>query len=108
VADELLDSSAERLDLAPDAIVVRRQQRTDVFGIELLGASGEADQVDEDDRHDPALVDRATRVRDRRSAALTEPRGERVLLPTHGAAAHASPQGRSRSSWRVDSIPPER
>ena len=36
IADELLDDAAERLDLAPNALVVRREHRTDLFGVELL------------------------------------------------------------------------
>ena len=49
IADELLDDAAEGLDLAPDAVVVRRQHGADLFGIEPLGSRGEPDEVDEDD-----------------------------------------------------------
>jgi len=47
VADELLDRSSERFDLGSQTRVVRTEDRTHVFGIELLGASGEPDEVDE-------------------------------------------------------------
>jgi hypothetical protein len=56
VADELLDHAAERLDLGADAVVVRRQDGPHVLGIERLGARGESDEVDEDDRDDPPLL----------------------------------------------------
>ena len=61
VADELLDDASERLDLAPDTLVVRRQHRANILGVELLGPRGEADEVDEDDRDDPPLVGRRER-----------------------------------------------
>ncbi len=38
VADELLDPAPETLELGANALVVRRQDRADVLGIELLGA----------------------------------------------------------------------
>ena len=37
VADELLDPAAEALDLRPDALVVGREERPHVLGVELLG-----------------------------------------------------------------------
>ncbi len=43
VTDELLDDAAERLKLAPDEVVVRRQEGSYVRGVELLRARGEAD-----------------------------------------------------------------
>ena len=48
VADELLDDAAERLDLAPDGVVVRHRGWRARPRVELLGTGGEADQVDED------------------------------------------------------------
>jgi len=58
VADELLDRPAEVLELLPNACVVRAEQADDVFGIHLLGARGEADQVGEEDGDDLALLAR--------------------------------------------------
>jgi len=55
VADELLDPAAVALDLAAHALVVRREERAYVLGIELLGAGREADDVDEEDADDAAL-----------------------------------------------------
>ncbi len=72
VADELLDHSAERLDLVPDPLVVRRQQPPNLLGVELLGPSGEADEVDEDDRHDPPFVGRRGGVGEPRAAGQAE------------------------------------
>ena len=36
VADELLDDTSERLDLQPDSLVVRRQERLHLFRVETL------------------------------------------------------------------------
>ena len=49
VADELLDDAAERLDLVANALVVRREDRAHVLGVELFGPRREPDEVDEDD-----------------------------------------------------------
>ena len=49
VPDELLDRAAVALELLADALVVRREDRAHVLRIELLGTSGEADEVDEED-----------------------------------------------------------
>jgi hypothetical protein len=48
--------AAEPLELASQALVVRTEDRLDVFGIELLCARREADQVGEQDRHHLALA----------------------------------------------------
>jgi hypothetical protein len=58
VADELLDGTAEPLELTAQVRVVGPEESTDVFGIELLGAGGEADEVREEDGHDLALLAR--------------------------------------------------
>ena len=88
VADELLDHAAERLDLTPDALVVRRQHRADVFRVEPLGPRGEADQVDEDHRHDPPLDPRRLVGGHRRTAQQAEPGDVRVLGATGQALPH--------------------
>ena len=89
VADELLDDASERLDLAADAVVVRREHRADLFGIEPLGPGGEADQVDEDDGDDPPLVPRRRdRLADREAAREAEAGDLRVLLAAGGTDNH--------------------
>jgi RecJ-like exonuclease len=62
IPDELLDRAAVALELGPDALVVRPQDRLHVLRIECLGLRGEPDEVAEHDRDDLAL------------AALTTPR----------------------------------
>ena len=47
IADELLNRAAVTLELVAEARVVRREQRANVLGIELLGARGKADEVGE-------------------------------------------------------------
>ena len=88
VADELLDPAAEALELGANALVVRRQDRADVLGIELLGACGEPDEVDEDDRDDPPLLSRAAGLGQRRAARVAEARALGVLLSTACAGEH--------------------
>src|SRR5204863_4660279 len=67
VADELLDHAAERLELAPNEVVVGRQERPDVLRVEHLGPGGEADEDDEEDRNESPLV---AASRSRRLATL--------------------------------------
>ena len=90
VADELFDSSAERLELLADELVIRRQDRADVLRVELLGAAGEPDEVDEDNGDDPPLV---LHGRPRRVELLAAGEAEagvlRVLLPAAGAPDHS-------------------
>src|SRR6059058_126413 len=45
ITDELLDRSAERLDLAADPREVGRQDRAHILRVELLGPSREPDEV---------------------------------------------------------------
>ena len=58
VADELLDGSAEALDLDLQPFVVRPERRADVLGVGPVGAAGEADEVDEEHRDDLPLLGR--------------------------------------------------
>ena len=88
VADELLDHAAERLDLPPDAIVVRRQDRTHVLGVEPFCARGEADEIDEDDADDAALLLGTLGLAERRPAGEAEPGDVRILLPAGGTGRH--------------------
>ena len=89
VADELLDDSPERLDLAADAVVVRREHCADLLGVEPLGPGREPDQVDEDDSDDPPLVPgRRDRLADREPAREAEAGDLGVLLAAGGANNH--------------------
>ncbi len=56
ITDELLHRAAEPLELASQTLVVRAEDRLDVFGIELLRTRGEPDQVGEQNRHDLAFA----------------------------------------------------
>ena len=58
VAAELLEGAAVGLELAADACVVRSHERLHVLGVEILGASGRADEVDEDRGDDLSLLAR--------------------------------------------------
>ena len=89
VADELLDYASERLELLPDEVVIRAQERPDVLRVELLGARREADEVDEDNGDDPPLVPPSRRPRvERLPAGETEFGDLGVLLAAVGAGEH--------------------
>ena len=55
VADELLDHAAVALDHRAGALEVARQQLAHLLGVARLGQRGEADEVEEQHRADPAL-----------------------------------------------------
>ena len=61
VADELLDRAAVPLDDPPRQLEVAGQQLARLLGVALLGEGREADQVGEQDRHQPALGHRLRR-----------------------------------------------
>ncbi len=88
VTDELLYPAAEALELGANALVVRRQDRADVLGIELLGACGEPDEIDEDDRDDTPLLSRAAGLGQGRAARVAEARALGVLLATPRTSEH--------------------
>ena len=89
VADELLDHAAERLELPPDELVVRRQEGPDVLRVELFRTRREADEIDEDDRDDAPLIPaRGPRAVELLPAREAEPGAFRVLLATVGASDH--------------------
>ena len=54
------------LELAADALVVGDEERANVLGVELLGAGGEAHEVDEQHRDDPPLLARRPGLPERR------------------------------------------
>src|SRR5439155_11784474 len=93
VTAELLEGAAVGLELAAYACVVGSHERFHVLGIEILGASGRSDEVDEDGGDDLALLagsSRSGRRRsDRGSAGEAEPRLGYVLGSTGGAKRHA-------------------
>ena len=80
VADELLDDASERLDLAAHAVVVGRQDCTNVLGIEPFGSGREPDEVDEDDGDDPPLVPGRALLADRGTAGEAEAGDRSVFL----------------------------
>ncbi len=90
VADELLDGSAEPLELGAEVRVIRREQRVDVLRIETLGPRGEANEIGEEHRHDLALLTRGRGgLLERRATRVAEPRAGRVLLAAFGTDDHA-------------------
>ena len=92
VADELLDNPAERLELVLHRRMERREDCAHILGIELIRASGEADQIDEDHADNPPLLTRRGRGGvERGPAGEAEPRVVRVLR----AACLAHEHGRS-------------
>jgi hypothetical protein len=88
VADELLDEAAEGLDLAPDRVEVRTQERLDVLRVEMLGPRREADQVDEDDADEAPLLPAAAFGLERDPASQAEPRDGGVLLTARRAGRY--------------------
>ena len=86
IADELLDGPAEPLELGAQMRVVRREQRTHVLRVEALGASGEADEIREQDGHHlPLLATLPRRLVDRGPAEGAERELPRQLLPASRA-----------------------
>ncbi len=98
IADELLDDAAERLDLAPHAIVVRREHCAHFFGVELLRLRGEPDEVDEDDGDDAALVPRRRLRGEGEPACETEARDLGVVLAAGWTRDHRDDLGSAAGS----------
>ncbi len=69
IADELLDGAAVASDDLADGLEIARLELTDILRVTTLGEAREADQVSEEDAHQPAL---GRRLRGRRSAAHTD------------------------------------
>ena len=89
VADELLHRAAAALELVTQPLVVRRQHRLHVLGIEPLGARREAHEIGEQDRDNfPLRAGRARRLRERRAALGAELRRRLVLVAAVRADAH--------------------
>ena len=102
VAAELLERAAVPFELCPHTGVVGRNERPHVLGVELLGARGRADEVDEDRRDDLSLLARRNRRRHlgERSPAR---RAETCLYRVLGAALGAEGHGRSVRLRRLPS-----
>ncbi len=89
VADELLHRAAVALELEAHALVIAGEDRPHVFGIELLGLRGEADEVGEEDGDDLALLLRARGLgRERCRARIAEAGAVGVLLAATRAGDH--------------------
>jgi hypothetical protein len=89
VADELLGHAAVAVDDGAGLVEVRRLQLADGLGVALTREGREADQVDEQDRHQPPLrVGGHERgLRQGNAAAAAEPLAHRVRRPAVGADA---------------------
>ena len=81
-------AAAEPLELRADPLVVRREDVADVLGVELLGARGEADEVDEEHGHDPPLLAASPGVASGRAARVAELRVLGVRLTTACTGRH--------------------
>ncbi len=93
IAAELLEGPAVPLELGPHARVVRSDERLDVLGIELLGARGRTDEVDEDRGDHLALLARLRgwrRIGQRVPATEAKARLFRILGPAYAANPHVS------------------
>ena len=88
IADELLDLPAVALELAAHALVVGDEERANVLRVELLGARGEADEVDEQHRHDAALLAGRPWLPERGATRVAELRPVGILLAAAGAREH--------------------
>jgi hypothetical protein len=89
VADELLHSAAEALELQTQAAVIGRKERAHVLRVELLGARGEADQVGEEHGDDLPLLAPGRLERERRTAGIAESRAATVLMAADRTSRHA-------------------
>ena len=97
VTDELLDRAAVAADHLLGELEVAGQELAGVLGILALGQGREADQVGEQDRHEPALGGRGLgRVANR---GLPELR-QRQWLRTRSPAGSVAPRTRRRT-WRL-------
>ena len=101
IADELLDSAAEELELGAQACVVRTEQRSHVLGIHVLRARREADEIGEQDRHDLPLLTRlgGRRLAEAAAARQAESCVVRVLSAALSASDHRLRVRRSRHQF---------
>src|SRR5439155_12280190 len=96
VANELLDRSAEPLDLFAEELEVEAQHLLDVFRVRLLGAGSESDEIYEQHGDDLALFAYAPRIGsygERRTAEPAELESIGVLVAADGTGRHAGSLG---------------
>ena len=98
VADVLLDRAAVALELGAEAAVVELEQREHVLRVELLGERRRADEVDEDERVELALLVRRSARRRRRGLRRAASRSS-----DRSAPAPDSPRRRSRRATSCES-----
>ena len=82
IADELLDGAAADLQLGPEPVVERTQNRLDVLGVERVRPRGEADKVGEQDAHDLPLPARPAHASSLEPGI--DPAGVRCRTPSAG------------------------
>ena len=61
VAEQLVDAAAEQLDVGDEPLEAGLDQTFDVLRVAVLGERGVPDEVGEQDRDDPALLERDRR-----------------------------------------------
>jgi len=88
IADELLDAPAVALELSPNAFVVGNEERPHVLRVELLGAGGEPDEIDEQHRDDSPFLPGRGGSGEGCAAGVAELRPVRVLLSAAWAGEH--------------------
>jgi hypothetical protein len=100
VADELLDRSAEALELRTEACVVGLEEPAHVLGVHAFRPRREAHEVAEQNAYDLPLFASTLRL-ERCAAGRAEARVLRVLAPAAGADPHARRIGRARSRQKT-------
>jgi hypothetical protein len=90
VADELLHPAAETLELRPEVLVIWREERTHVLGVERFGARRESDKVGEQNGDDLPLLAPCPTWPDveGRGTRAAESETLRILLPAARANEH--------------------
>ena len=88
IADELLDAPAVALELSPNALVVGNEERPHVLRVELLGAGGEPDEIDEQHGDDSPFLPGRGGSGEGCAAGVAELRPVRVLLSAAWAGEH--------------------
>src|SRR5262249_30481957 len=88
VADELLDSAAEPLELGPEPCVVPSEERADGLWVQAFGTRREADEIREQDGDRLSLFPQPGDGRERGCACEAEPRDLRIVLPAVWADRH--------------------
>ena len=89
VADELLDDTAEGLELVANGLVIGREHRPHIFWIEALAEGGRAHEVDEYDADDASLLPECRlRRRERGRTRETETGDVGIFLGASRANQH--------------------